>query len=128
MKQFRLLILCVSLLTVTDSFSQVYVDGILIDTLNTPYCQLIGSNASLFSKAHITIDYGQRYISTGLNRQQVSGPNRQPIVFNSTIDALNFMVRQGWELVSTQVIGKESGSESTFIYMLKRRKPTIEPN
>lgn len=126
MKQLYPLILCVSLWTTTTSFSQVYVDGILIDTLNTPYCQLIGANAGLFSKAHITIDYGQRYISTGLNRQQVSGPNRQPIVFNSTIDALNFMVRQGWELVSTQVIGKESGAESTFIYMLKRRKRTIE--
>lgn len=127
MKHVPLLTLCIGLMTATASFSQVYVDGILIDTLNTPYCQLIGSNASLFSKAHITIDYGQRYLNSGLNRQQISGPNRQPVVFNSTIDALNFMVRQGWELLSTQVIGKESGSESTFIYMLKRKRRTVEP-
>jgi len=128
MKPVLLLTLFFGLMTTTASLGQVYVDGVLIDTLNTPYCQLVGSNASLFSKAHITIDYGQRYLNSGLNRQQISGPNRQPVVFNSTIDALNFMVRQGWELISTQVIGNESGSESTFIYMLKRRKPAVEPN
>ncbi|GAB3780558.1 hypothetical protein GCM10028818_32980 [Spirosoma horti] len=128
MKPVFLLTLFFGLITAKASFSQVYVDGVLIDTLNTPYCQLIGSNASLLSKAHIVIDYGQRYLNSGLNRQQISGPNRQPMVFNSTIDALNFMVRQGWELISTQVIGNESGSESTFIYMLKRRKLPLEPN
>jgi hypothetical protein len=122
MKRIALLTVGFTLFLSALAFSQVYVDGIAIDTLNTPYCQLIGSNATFFTRAHITIDYGQRYVSTGLNRQQITGPDRQPITFNSTIDALNFMVRQGWELVFSQVIGKESGSESTFIYMLQRKK------
>jgi hypothetical protein len=113
---------CLSLLTAATSFSQVYVDGVVIDTLNAPYCQLICTNPAPLNRASVIIDYGQRFVSTGFNRQRIAGPDRQVINFNSTIDALNFMVRQGWELVTFQVLGTKEGSESTFIYMLRRPK------
>lgn len=114
--------LLLSLFSITAGLAQVYVNNVIIDTLNTPYCQLIGTNAGSFVRAHVIIDYGQRYVNTGLNRQKVTGPDRQPITFNSTVDALNFMVRNRWELASFQVIGNKEGSESTFVYLLQRRK------
>ncbi|GAB2545309.1 hypothetical protein [Spirosoma aerophilum] len=110
---------CLSLLTATASFGQVYVDGVVIDTLKTPYCQLICSNPAPLNRASVIIDFGQRFVSTGFNRQKITGPDRQVINFNSTIDALNFMVRQGWELVTFKVLGTKEGSESTFVYMLR---------
>lgn len=120
-----LFIVYLSLLTATTSFGQVYVDGVLIDTLNTPYCQLICTNPAPLNRASVIIDYGQRFVSTGFNRQRIAGPDRQVINFNSTIDALNFMIRQGWELVTVQVLGTKEGSESTFVYLLRwpKRKP-----
>ena len=121
MKRIGFSLLLILFLT-TVCFGQVYVNDVAIDTLNTPYCQLIGSNAGPWVRAHVIIDYGQRYVDTGLNRQKVTGPDRQPITFNSTVDALNFMIRNGWELVSSQVVGNKEGSERTFIYLLQRRK------
>lgn len=76
------------------------------------------------TRASVLIDYGQRYVNTGLSRQKIAGPDRQPITFNSTVHALNFMVKNGWELVSYKVIGTQAGAESTFIYMLQRQRKT----
>ncbi|GAB2578131.1 hypothetical protein [Spirosoma areae] len=122
MKALGSLLLFLSLVKVSTCFSQVYVDGVAIDTVNTPFCQLICDNATIMTRAKILVDYGQRFVDSGLNRQKIAGADRKPISFNSSIDALNFMVRQGWELVSCQIIGTSSGSESTFIYLLQRKK------
>ena len=100
-------------------FAQVYVDGTAIDTTNTPFCQLICSTSNFLAKTFVTIDYGQYYIGTRHNRQRIAGPDKQPVTFNSSIDALNFMIRHGWEFVSSQVTGTESGTENRLIYMLR---------
>lgn len=116
--------LLLGLFSIRACVGQVYVNEVAIDTLNTPYCQLIGTNAGPWTRAHVVIDYGQRYVDTGHNRQKVAGPDKQPVQFNSTIDALNFMVRNGWELVSSQILGNKEGSEGTFVYLLQRKRGT----
>jgi len=103
-------------------FGQVYVNGVAIDTTNTPYCQLICANSTVLTKTGVTIDHGQRWVDTGLNRQKIAGPDRQPVMFNSSIDALNFMVRHGWELVSFQVTSTSSGTDCLSIYLLQRKR------
>jgi len=113
---FVLLSLCIS----STSLAQVYVNGVAIDTVNTPFCQLICSNPTIFTKAIVSIDYGQRYVDTGLNRQKIAGADQKSITFNSPIDALNFMSKQGWELVSFKTTG--DGATTSFIYLLKRKK------
>lgn len=100
-------------------FAQVYVNGVAIDTVNTTFCQLTCSTAGVLTKANVVIDYGQRYVDTGLNRQKIAGADQKPIAFNSPIDALNFMVRQGWELVSFKAMG--IGANAVFVYLLKRK-------
>lgn len=122
MKRIGSLILLLGLFKSVTGVGQVYIEGVVIDTLNTPYCQLICTNGGLLNRPTVLIDYGQRYAYTGLSRQRIAGPDKQPIVFNSSIDALNFMVRQGWELVFFQVTGTESGAENRLIYLLQRKK------
>ena len=126
MKRIVLSVLFIGLFKSVACLGQVYVNGVAIDTVNTPYCQLICSNATVMTRTTVLIDHGQRYVSTRLNRQKIAGPDKQPITFNSSIDALNFMVSHGWELVSFQVTGNSSGSESTFVYMLQRKKSAKE--
>jgi hypothetical protein len=79
---------------------QVYVDGVAIDTVDTPFIQLIGSYGVARNKAHILIDTGQSPISITFGNQKIAGPDKQPIKFKSPIDALNFIIKQGWELVA----------------------------
>ncbi|GAB4050885.1 hypothetical protein [Spirosoma litoris] len=109
-------VFCLSLFLANTSFAQVYVDGVAIDTTNTPFCQLVCTNAGGLSRARVLIDYGQHFVDNGLNRQKIAGPDKQVITFNSSIDALNFMIRNGWELVKFNLKGE------TFIYLLQRKK------
>ncbi|QDK81357.1 hypothetical protein EXU85_23195 [Spirosoma sp. KCTC 42546] len=111
-----LFIVCLSLFLASQSYAQVYVDGVAIDTTNTPFCQLICTNANGFSKARILIDHGQHFVDSGLSRQKIADADKRVIAFNSSIDALNFMVRHGWELVTFKLKG------DTFIYLLQRKK------
>ena len=117
MKTTCLLVLFFALIITPTCFAQVYVDGVAIDTINTPFCQLIGSNGGDLNRTGITIDYGQRFIGSAFSRQKIAGPDKRPINFNSTIDALNFMVKHGWELVFFQ-----SGGANIYIYILQRKR------
>lgn len=117
MKAFMFVFL--SLFISNTCLAQVYVNGIAIDAVNTPFCQLICSNADALTKANVVIDYGQRYVETGFNRQKIAGADKQPISFNSPIGALNFMIGRGWELVSFKLTG--TGPTTTYTYLLKRK-------
>ena len=111
-----LLMSCLNLLLTLTCFGQVIIDGVTLDTLTTPYCQLSCDNPNSFGRARIRIDYGQRFVDTGFNRQKIGDARNADIRFNSGIDALNFMARNGWELV------KFTTQKETFIYLLRRRE------
>lgn len=113
--------LFISLLWSISCIGQVYVNGVAIDTVETPFIQLIGSNSGDLNRTSIIIDYGQGSVSTAFSRQKISGPDKQPISFRSTIDALNFVVKQGWELVLF-----ESASPNLYVYILQRKKRATE--
>lgn len=117
MKGFLVLLACLLISFATQA--QVYVDGEAIDTVRSPFCQLVCQNATILSRTKVIIDYGQRFVDSGLNRQKIAGPDQKPVAFNSNIDALNFMIRNGWELVSSQVLSTEPGDIATFIYLLR---------
>ncbi|MBD2703278.1 hypothetical protein IC229_21715 [Spirosoma sp. BT702] len=110
------LTLCLSMFIVSNTMGQLFVNDIPIDTLNTPFCQLICENAEPLSKARILIDFGQSFVDNGINRQKFMDAAKKAITFNSNVDALNFMVRHGWELASFKMRGDK------FIYLLQRKK------
>ncbi|MCH7928630.1 MAG: hypothetical protein IID03_11745 [Candidatus Dadabacteria bacterium] len=108
-----------ALLIAVTTYSQVTVEGIDINKLNITYCTLIGFNKSLFGqKIIITIDYGQKHKFA--QSQLIKDSKGKPIIFNTTIDALNFMEKNGWEYVHNYAITYGNG----FIYhfLLRRRK------
>lgn len=110
------IILLLNLLKCSTGLSQVYVDGIAIDTVETPFIQLISSNGGNSNRTNIIVDDGQRSVSIAFSRQRIAGPDQQPINFRSTIEALNFFVKQGWELAFF-----ESGSANIYVYLLRRK-------
>ena len=113
------------MLTSTVSFGQVTVEGVDINKLDIKYCELIGFNKSLFGKKIIvTVDYGQKF--SLFKSQLIKGPDGKPVVFNSMIDALNFMEKNGWEYVNNFAIS--SGNGSVYHYLLRRKKKTTLRN
>jgi hypothetical protein len=110
--------LCLFLVSVTSSFSQVSVEGVNIDVLDINYCKLVGYNRSLFGKVIITVDYGQEYKFS--KTQLINGPSGRPVGFSSMVEALNFMDNNGWEYVDNSVL---IAGNDTYIskYILRRK-------
>lgn len=119
MSKMKILLLILFVLSVfrhTNCVGQVYVDGVAIDTVDTPFIQLIGTNGGGLTRVSILIDSGQKPVSIPFSRQRIAGPDKQPIQFRSTIDALNFITKQGWELIAF-----DSSSDNVYVYLLRRR-------
>jgi hypothetical protein len=118
----RILLFAALLLLPALASGQVLVNGVDINKLDVAYCQLIGVNATILSRPRVWIDYGQiGFVEINSNRQNISEINGQAIEFNSVIDALNFFIKNGWELVSNQVTETDE-TQRRFIYLL-RKKP-----
>jgi hypothetical protein len=90
------------------------------------YCEImgIGSGKDVF----VTIDYGQRIKTTFMGLIKVSdfiiGKDGRIKTFNSMIDALNFMVLNGWEFVSAYAVNENAtlgGSGTVYHYLLHRK-------
>jgi hypothetical protein len=77
------------------------------------YCELVGTQKMLSTKVTIDIDFGEnRKFAEDKRLRDESG---NLIVFNSMIDALNFMGGLGWKLHSTMLISGQYGSVYHFI-------------
>lgn len=86
------------------------------------YCEIVGIGT--FKNVYVTIDIGQKLRTTFFGLAKVSDflvdKNGQLKTFNSMIDALNFMVQNGWEFVTCYAI-TESSNENVYHYLLKRK-------
>ncbi|MGF7214666.1 hypothetical protein GGR92_000806 [Spirosoma lacussanchae] len=99
--------------------AQVLVDGVNINQEEITYCQLLTGSARPTVSTYAYIDYGQP--SPFARRQVISGADKQQIRFGSSMDALNFMVRNGWELVSSHITSDKDGAADRFIYLFRKR-------
>lgn len=89
-------------------------------SVNFEYCFLNGSYNDKFAnnKYTVHIDFGENTkLKSDKNYSDATGKS---IVFNSMIDAMNFMDKQGWELVQAYVI-TPTNSRSINQWILKRK-------
>ena len=72
------------------------------------YCELLGQGKLFSSKVTVTVDFGQDQ----WQNNKLVDENGKKIVFNSMIDAMNFMGKLGWEFEQAYVITVGSGSSA----------------
>jgi len=74
------------------------------DTTKTEqYCELLATQKLFSSKVTITIDFGDKINYWRDNR--VKDSLGQVINFNSVVDAMNYMGKQGWKLETALLLG-----------------------
>lgn len=103
-----------------NSKAQIKVDDVDINALPIDYCQIVGVNKGLINKRLVVfVDYGQ---SKSLGEDtSIKDKDGKTLIFNSTIDALNFFEKNGWEYKESYMISyPNSGVYQHFI--LKRKK------
>ena len=88
------------------------------DTLKfEQYCEVVATGKLLSNKVTIDIDYGEeRSIWKDHRIKDDTGKFKQ---FNSVIDAINYLGKQGWKLVNAFPVSTENGPK-VYHYVFKK--------
>lgn len=98
--------------------SQVYVEDVNINDLDIKYVQLVGYNTSMFGqKMEVMVDYGQK--AKFLKADGIKDASGNKMKFNSMIDALNFMNKNGWKFIN--YTEAQVGRKIRFLYLLEKK-------
>lgn len=79
------------------------------------YCEILGTQKFLSTKVTVTVDFGQntRFGEDTRLRDETG----KVIVFNSMVDAMNWMGGQGWEFVQAYVVTVQN--QNVYHWLLK---------
>ncbi len=111
-----LLTLVISLICLSSAYTQT-VNGKPISEIKTKYVEIVGTAKAFSTKLNIKIDFGQEI---NFKSTKIKDKNGKPMVFNSMIDALNFMSENGYEYIDAYAV-TESNS-NIYHYLLKRKE------
>ena len=108
------------LLGYSTTYSQTVNDK-PISEIDVEYVQIIGSTQRVRSQMSIQIDFGQENKLFDLKDTRIKDINGKPMVFNSMMDALNFMSKNGYDFINAHTVtaGKH---HVVYHYVLKKRK------
>jgi len=116
------LILPLFLLLSTMSFGQIYVGKADINTRHLQYIEIWDKPIKSIGKSYALVDYGQMSEDNDKNSWAIANRNGAPLEFNGIVDVLNYMYRNGWEIMHNK---STDGYES---YLMKRRAGYIAPD
>jgi len=119
MKKLIVLTFCLTILGFSNVFSQS-VNDVPIKDIDVDYIQIVGTSKLMSNKVTVEIDFGQENKYWSAKDTQVKDENGKLVVFNSMIDALNFLSKNGYEFVNAYAI--TIGNQNVYHYMLKKKK------
>lgn len=110
----RLVISIISFVSVVLAFAQS-------DKTKSVYAELLGYEKGLFSnKVTVTVDFGQDVSFWKQGRDnKIVDENGKDIVFNSMVDAMNFMGEKGWSFVQAYVV--THGNQNVYHWLLTKK-------
>ena len=106
----KLILFFILVVTTTLIFAQ--------DSVKYDYCEIVGTSRLLSNKVTVEIDFGQKTKFFSDNRYK--DESGKSVVFNSMIDAMNFMGNQGWDFVQAYAVTVNSNS-LVYHYVLKKK-------
>ena len=118
MRRIIFLTASLSLLITSPLFSQT-VNDVPIKDIDVKYIEIIGSQRSVSSKMNIEIEFGQKGNLIGSNNTKIKDENGERVLFNSMVDALNFMDKNGYEYLDSYTTS--FNDNSTYHYILKKK-------
>ena len=96
------------------------VNDIPLKDIDVDYVQIVGANKPFSSKLTVAIDFGQETKFLSSKEVVLKDAQGKPVVFNSMIDALNFMSKNGYEFVNAYII--TVSNQHVYHYILKKKK------
>ncbi|WP_190242700.1 hypothetical protein [Hymenobacter lapidiphilus] len=101
------------------------VNDVPLKDIDVEYVQIVGTSKLMSTKLTIEIDFGQKtkFFSSG-KETIVKDADGKAVDFNSMIDALNFMSKNGYIFVNAYAI--TVSSQNVFHYLLRSEKNKSE--
>ncbi len=118
MKKVNLLINFLFAVGLSTSYAQTVNDK-PIKEIDVEFVQIVGTSKLLSNKLTIEIDFGQENKFWNADDTQVKDENGKLMVFNSMIDALNFMSKNGYNFINAYTI--TIGNQNVYHYLLQKR-------
>ena len=104
---------------VSATFGQT-VNGVDLKSIDVEYVQIVGTQKGLLSnKVIINLDFGQhvKYFNNG-KQSIITDENGEKVIFNSMMDALNFMTKYGYSFINSNMYS--IGNQRVAHFMLKK--------
>jgi hypothetical protein len=118
----RLTFFVLTTLTVFQQANAQSVNDIPLKDLNAEYVQIVGTSKPLTNKITVEIDFGQETKSFPTDKEvKIKDANGKNMLFNSMVDALNFLAKNGYEFVQAYALNM-SNSQNTYHYILRKKK------
>jgi len=114
----KILSFMIGMLLTANTYGQhVLVNEVDINKEDIQFCEL-RVTAKLLSptKVKVYVDFGQKW---SMKRQNIMTEDKKVIAFNSSVAALNFMSKNGWDYVE-QTVTTSSDGETTYKYLMRR--------
>lgn len=121
MKKILLAILTCWLVGVGTAKAQIMVGSINVDSLDIQYIELIGFNRSTW-EASVWIDFGRNYNASKSSEFLKPVNDHEGVRFASVVEALNYVYKNGWELVNVYVPSPDASRH----YVLRRRSQAVK--
>ena len=100
------------------------INNIPLKDIDVEYIEIVGTPTVFSTKFTIELDFGQENKFWSNKEYDLRDADGKRIKFNSMIDALNFMGKNGYELIMPYIVpGTSSSSGSVYHYLLRRKKP-----
>lgn len=89
-------------------------------TTKSAYAELLGYQKGIFSKkVTVSIDFGQKVsFWKQCSDDKIVDENGKDVVFNSMVDAMNFMGKRGWKFVQAYVVTE--GNQNVYHWLLSK--------
>lgn len=91
-----------------------------VDSIKYTYCEIFTKESGMSGKVTIEVNYGQT--SKPFSETSYKSPVFTP-VFSAIVDALNYMGKNGWEVIQVYAVltGPSSMATFSYHYLLKKR-------
>ncbi len=97
------------------------VNDIPLKDIDVNYVEIVGTSRVLSSKLTVEIDFGQENKLFSSDKDtRIKDVNGKNMIFNSMIDALNFMTTNGYEFVQAYAV--IVSNQNVYHYLLKKKK------
>ncbi len=115
MKKLILILLFIPAITYSQS-----INGVPFSEIDSEYIEIVGTAKALSNKVTINIDFGQSTKLLGSSKKQFSilDEDNKKVEFNSMIDALNFMTKNGYKFEQAYVV--TTGGSNVYRYLLSK--------